>query len=95
MDPPDDPKWLRTPPQKKAHCAKTKIQISQLWDLIDTWGFLVHLPLDPPHEPRWGWTMDLPLDPPDEPRWWWTVDPAPQKSTLCKNKKIKFLSFGT
>ena len=22
-----------------AHCAKTKIQFSQLWDLIETWGF--------------------------------------------------------
>ena len=26
-------------PPLKAHCAKTKIQISQLWDLIETWGF--------------------------------------------------------
>ena len=28
----------RYPPQK-AHCATTRIQISQLWDLIETWGF--------------------------------------------------------
>ena len=26
-------------PPLKAHCAKTKIQFSQLWDLIETWVF--------------------------------------------------------
>merc|ERR1712030_128919 len=26
-------------PPPKAHCAKKKIQISQVWDLIETWGF--------------------------------------------------------
>ena len=29
---------------QKAHCAKSKIQFSQLWDLIETWGFRVDLP---------------------------------------------------
>ena len=46
---------VATPPPR-AHCAKTKIQISQHWDLIETWGFRVDLPLDPPHDPRWWWT---------------------------------------
>ena len=27
------------PPPPKAHCAKSKIQFSQLWDLIETWFF--------------------------------------------------------
>ena len=26
-------------PPQKAHCATTKIQISQLWDFIETWDF--------------------------------------------------------
>ena len=64
LDPPDDPRWWRTPPppestlcqnknsNPKAHCAKTKIQISQLWDLIETWGFREDLPLVFPHDPR-------------------------------------------
>ena len=30
--------WNTRPP-KKAHCAKPKIQFSQLWDLIETWVF--------------------------------------------------------
>ena len=29
---------MMTPPPK-AHCAKSKIQFSQLWDSIETWGF--------------------------------------------------------
>ena len=37
-------------PPPKAHCAKIKSQISQLWGLIETWGFRVDLPLDPPND---------------------------------------------
>ena len=33
-----------------------QIQISQLWDLIETWGFREDLPLDPPDDPRRWWT---------------------------------------
>merc|ERR1712080_208362 len=47
------------PSPTKAHCAHTKIQISQLWGLIENWGFRVDLPLDPPDDPRWWWTPPL------------------------------------
>ena len=30
---------MKVGPPQKAHCATTKIQISQLWDFIETWDF--------------------------------------------------------
>ena len=38
------------PPSKMSK--KNQIQISQLWDLIETWGFREDLPLVFPHDPR-------------------------------------------
>ena len=30
---------MKVGPPQKAHCATRKIQISQLWDFIETWDF--------------------------------------------------------
>ena len=38
-------------------------QISQLWDLIETWGFREDLPLVFPHDLRWWWWW----------RWLWHI----------------------
>ena len=43
------------------------MQISQLWDLIETCSFREDLPLEPPHSANFPSTPPTPLNPPPSP----------------------------
>ena len=70
------------PPPKKKHTVHQKIQISQLWNLIETWGFCEDLkPVVLP-------VSDIPSDPPKHPSY--ILYPTSPKSTTCNNKSSNF-----
>ena len=75
------PSHIMDPPPKK-HTVHQKIQISQLWNLIETWGFCEDLkPVVLP-------VSDIPSDPPKHPSH--ILYPTSPKSTMCNNKSSNF-----